>query len=187
MSHLLIVLWVQYGHTTNKIVLRQVTDLLYPHRLPNRLTSQKVSEQKHHLTILQSPIATNQSTTTMISLDRTRAFGSVDHNILINTIQSFLPKHLTGILGRYLHGMIFSVRIRQNAITLKPAATRVIQGSVLGPLLFLCTSQLIGQEYLQFLMGLRQRIESSSITVQCLTTWGPTGTCCFFEVPLQTE
>lgn len=77
-------------------------------------------------------------TTSMVHLDLQKAFDSDRHNGLIHKmIEMQVPTYITNIVAHYLKDRTFKIRYRTAFSEIKNQTSGVLQGSVLGPILFL--------------------------------------------------
>ena len=73
-----------------------------------------------------------------VFFDFQKAFDLVDHTILLNKLKTFnLPNWIVPWVAQYLSGREQRVKIDEKASEWSPVCAGVVQGSVLGPTLFL--------------------------------------------------
>ena len=66
-----------------------------------------------------------------------KAFDLVDHKILLEKLSNQLPEWVVSWIAAYLTGRQQRVKLGTTTTELKPVEAEVIQGGVLGPILFL--------------------------------------------------
>ena len=72
-----------------------------------------------------------------IFFDISKAFDMVSHRLLLRKLESYLPAYLTSWIAEYLTNRRQRVAINNRHSEWKPVKAGVIQGSVLGPTLFI--------------------------------------------------
>ena len=132
------------GKVFEKIIHDQLSTYLDLHKLlsPNQFGFRKeVSTEQANLTILEEIYKNlnEKKIILLLTLDLSKAFDSIDHDILIHKLLNL------GISGpplnwfhSYISGRMQYVNIHSRSSSLQPITHGVPQGSILGPLLFLC-------------------------------------------------
>ena len=133
------------GKVIERIVIQQLMSYLNSNSL---LPSRQSAYRQHHSVetalirvqndLLQSLDTGNEAV--LLLLDLTSAFDTVDHSILLKRLRDRFG--VTGValdwFASYLSGRHQSVMIKDVTSTPKPLLWGVPQGSVIGPLLFIC-------------------------------------------------
>ena len=78
--------------------------------------------------------------------DFSKAFDLVDHNILLNKINKYLPEWITQWIAQYLSNRSQRVKYENIVTDWRTVKAGVIQGSVLGPTLFILFLHEIGEQ-----------------------------------------
>ena len=88
--------------------------------------------------LFMDSIVNHQSQTDVIYLDISKAFDTASHRILLNKLWHF---GITGSLWVWFKNYLFNryqrVSINNNFSIILPVVSRVLQGSIFGPALFL--------------------------------------------------
>ena len=76
--------------------------------------------------------------TGMILVDLQKAFDTIDHGVLLKTLSAIgFSNHTIGCFKSYLSNRLFRVNLENNHSDPSNITCGVLQGSILGPLLFL--------------------------------------------------
>ena len=87
----------------------------------------------------------NNKNTAMVSLDLRAAIDTVNHKILINVLENYIGIHekASNWIMSYLQNRQFQVHINGTSSEKMTITYSIPQGSILGPLLFICYSSTI--------------------------------------------
>ena len=82
----------------------------------------------------------NQECTSIVCLDLSTAFDTVNHKILLDVLKSYfgITEHTVAWISSYLSNRKFLVQIGQLTSKIVEIDFSVPQGSILGPILFNC-------------------------------------------------
>ena len=98
---------------------------------------QATTGQVHRMTNEINKALESNKYCTAAFLDIRQAFDKVWHTGLLYKIRKILPDNIYIILKSYLENRYFLIKYREEYTSLHPLLSRVPQGSVLGPLLYL--------------------------------------------------
>ena len=103
---------------------------------------------------------------TAIFFDFAKAFDLVNHSLLLTKLQKILPQWLISWLAAYLSTRYQRIKIGQTITLWLPVEAGVIQGSVIGPILFIlfisdinlyipnnCTLEKYADDILTYIIG----------------------------------
>ena len=127
-----------------RVTLNQLTQYFEKHEL---LTGFQHAYRKFHGTVtclfeLLNEIyqlIDNKNKVAIVSLDLSKAFDTINHQLLIQKLKSFnLKSNATDFLKSYLSNRMQVTKLDRFTSTFEEVKSGVPQGSILGPFLFLC-------------------------------------------------